>query len=634
MKIKIAFLIAGMLFITVGSVVRADDALPTPISAETVLIRNGDSVIYQGVFDLPVSGTIDILDDTGANHSINADSVLGLIYAIGQSTGTFSISDLQYYDSYGSFYLKCITPSGGIKLCDNWQYAVGGSTPWSGIDSSILSGGETVGLYFGSPHQVIFNATSVTTPGTVTATAQKYNYQDNTWSSLIGVTIGATVPNPDDLYNPIVIASQAVDGSGVARFALADPGTYNVGIAEDYYFPSYPVIASTTGTRSGASTPPPAPPVFSIAKALTFLSSVQSPNGSFGSDMYTDWAAIGVAATPNSVGIRANILQYMASHAAVSSLLTDNERHAMALLALGQNPYSFSGTDYIAPIVRSFDGKQFGDSSLVNDDIFALITLGSAGYSASDEIIAKDIAFILSKQNASGSWDGSIDMTAAAVQALHPFAMETSVSGALANASLYLQGAQVSDGGFGSIYSTSWVAQAMNAFKATWTKNDRTVANYLSKQQAEDGAALPYSEIVQNRIWATSYAIPAVLGKPWTEIFHGVSKPVNYDPISIPIPVSQRASLFVPDTAVIVPVLVPDFSTPVLVSSVSDPVAASSQILATESATVAEQVADAVPDFSAAAGDSRSGVSVEFAVGSVIALIALVALSRYLLPRL
>ena len=52
--------------------------------------------------------------------------------------------------------------------------------------------------------------------------------------------------------------------------------------------------------------------------------------------------------------------------------------------------------------------------------------------------------------------------------------------------------------------------------------------NYLAEQQKNannNGAILPSSENLEDIIWTTSYAIPAVLGKPWSEIMESVSKP-------------------------------------------------------------------------------------------------------------
>ena len=270
---------------------------------------------------------------------------------------------------------------------------------------------------------------------------------------------------------------------------------------------------------------------FSVPYAISYLGSVQSSDGSFGgSDLYTDWAAIALAAATTSGSVQTNLLNYISSHTTISPLLTDTERHCIALLALGQNPYSYNGTDYVTPIVQSFDGTQFGDTGLDNDDIFALIPLARVGYTVNDTIIAKDIAFIISKQNSDGSWDESVDMTAAAIEALQPFGSSNGIPDAITKASRYLQSMQASDGGFGSIYSTSWVAQAMNMLSVSWVKNGHTVSDYFASQQASDGAALTASETAQNRIWATSYVIPAVLGKPWSMIMHAVSKPVSSSP--------------------------------------------------------------------------------------------------------
>ena len=65
----------------------------------------------------------------------------------------------------------------------------------------------------------------------------------------------------------------------------------------------------------------------------------------------------------------------------------------------------------------------------------------------------------------------------------------------------------------------------MNALGVSWTKNAKSVSDYLAAQQVSDGGVLPNSETVQNRMWATSYAIPAGMGKTWSEIMHAVSKP-------------------------------------------------------------------------------------------------------------
>ena len=276
--------------------------------------------------------------------------------------------------------------------------------------------------------------------------------------------------------------------------------------------------------NNGGSSPPQS--TFNVQNALAYLKSVQSENGSFGDfDLYTDWVGIAFGAMNVTDSSRNLLLTYLESRNRLSSVLTDNERRTMTLLALGQNPYSFNGMNYVNAITNSFDGTQLGDTDLDNDDIFGLIVLQKVGYSKNDEIIQKIISFILSAQVSDGSWDNSPDMTAAAIQALSLFDSVSGVSSALNNASLYLQDTQSSDGGWENVFSTSWVLQAMNALSASWEKNNKTGMDYLGEQQTEDGVVSPSSETLENRIWATSYAIAAASEKPWTEIMQSVSKP-------------------------------------------------------------------------------------------------------------
>ena len=533
---------------------------------ESILIRNGGTIMYQGSIPLPGTGTVSIKDATGATHQINARSVLAILNTIATTTNTFSLSDLEYYASYGSFYLKCLTPTGGSALCDNWQYAIGSTTPGTGIDQTILSGGETIGLYFGYQHQVQLSTTTIAAGGTITATATTYNYTNNTWSPLTGDTFGITVPNPNDQWNPTVISTTPFSANGTATVTITNPGTYTVGIVEDYYSPAYTVTvtpATTSIVSSGgggasvhtteeisSSTQTSAKSVFNIPKALAYLESVQSTDGSFGGTrMYTDWAAIAYAADTVSDSSSKSLRDYLAKSTTASENLTDAERESMTLLALGQNPYTYGGTNLIAKITDSFDGTQYGDPTLDNDDIFALIPLSKSGYTVSDPIIQKDVAFVLSKQNIDGSWDESVDMTAAALQALKPFNTLSGVTVAIASATTYIQNAQLPDGGWGSVYTTSWVLQAQAALGTTWTKNGNTGMDYLADQQASDGGAITTTDTLQNRIWATSYAIPAALGIQWSTIMHSVSKPEQVVSIETPTePTIAQTPLSVPKT--------------------------------------------------------------------------------------
>lgn len=261
-----------------------------------------------------------------------------------------------------------------------------------------------------------------------------------------------------------------------------------------------------------------------VAAALAYLASVQGEDGSFGSPMLSDWAAIAFSAAEPPGDAKARLRDYLRAAEPPLTSVTDYERHAMALAALGINPYSGAPADYIAPIVSAFDGTQIGDASLDNDDIFALFPLLAAGYSTYDDIIQKTTAFILLRQGGDGSWDGSVDMTAAAIQALVPVRALPDVSLALIRAEGYLRSQKPGNDSF----SASWARQAIGALSWTpsgWAPTPFTEDDRLAALQQADGGVEPESAGTQTRVWATAYAIPAALGKSWPLLLQTFMKP-------------------------------------------------------------------------------------------------------------
>jgi len=354
---------------------------------------------------------------------------------------------------------------------------------------------------------------------TITFTAEEESTFDANYNMLWTPSSGATIT--------LGTQSCTTIADGTCSIILNTAGSLNAIGSKTSYVPSTNLSITVSLPSSGGGGGRHTPPTFDVQKALAYLKSVQGADGSFGdSSLYTDWAGIAFGALNVADSSKDKILNYFNSHNILSSLLTDNERHAIALLALGQNPYSFNGVNYIDPIVKSFDGEQFGEADLINDDIFALIPLKNSGYAAKDDLIIKDIAFLISKQKVNGSWEESVDITAVAIQALKSFESIQGVNDALQKAVDYLIGEQKSDGGWGNMSSTSWAMQAMSALDASWIKNGHTPIDYLALQQTTDGAVSPLAETLQNRIWATSYAIAASSQKPWSVIMQTVSKPV------------------------------------------------------------------------------------------------------------
>ncbi|MDP2664860.1 MAG: hypothetical protein Q8O97_02825, partial [bacterium] len=89
---------------------------------------------------------------------------------------------------------------------------------------------------------------------------------------------------------------------------------------------------------------------------------------------------------------------------------------------------------------------------------------------------------------------------------------------ALDRAKLYLISQKQEDNSFGNAYSTSWALQALKAL------GENVSSSGLADLQAEDGGLLK-DDSLNNRIWATAYAIPSAEGKSWSSILQSFEKP-------------------------------------------------------------------------------------------------------------
>jgi len=293
------------------------------------------------------------------------------------------------------------------------------------------------------------------------------------------------------------------------------------------------ILPATTGGSAGAAAAASvAMPKVDLGKAIDFLISKQGVDGSFGAILQTDWAAMALAsANPDGAAGQKTKSYLLTDPNPLVGMnpVSDYARRAMALMSLNISPYDGTKTNYIKKIVNLFDGRQFGDGSLYNDDIFALLVLNKAGYAADDEMIKQDVNFIIAKQQADGSWGGA-DLTAAAIQVLFPLLSLDGVSAAISKARNFLANAQGADGGYGNTYTTPWVMQAIAALgesSGAWQKNNKTPESYLALSQGADGGLEKDNAYEANRVWSTAYAIPAVQNKPWFSIMNSFTKAEN-----------------------------------------------------------------------------------------------------------
>jgi prenyltransferase beta subunit len=261
---------------------------------------------------------------------------------------------------------------------------------------------------------------------------------------------------------------------------------------------------------------------FSIENAISFLSLEQDKDESLGGNIYVDWVSVALGKKSDS-SLGKDLIEYLKSKPVESLIVTENIRRSMALMALDINPYDGTEINYIKKIIDSFNGEQFQDDSLsdFNDDIFALIVLKNAGYDEDDEIIKKTISYVISNQSSDGSW-GSVDMTSAGIMALNNFIKVKDVENAISKALVYLEKSQNDDGGFANIFSTSWAIQALSLYDSH-DDEVREGIQYLADNQEDDGGLNGVG--IGNRIWATAYAIPAVLKLSWVDILNKFEKP-------------------------------------------------------------------------------------------------------------
>jgi len=514
----------------------AEDSNPTPdiippvvvsdpMVPETATINlkiySGDTVLFNGPETV-----------TACPESLEVDAPINLNAkcAIEQSglSNTWTWYDTNFKkDSSDPKTLGVLDELGGISS-DNANYIYWG---WfsnlnygsTAINKHTLSSGEEFLLVYNShPLRMSVSKNSGVVGETIIFTTEEKTNFNSDWSDLIWTPLKEATVNLGD-------QSCVTTENGTCSIILNKSGSLKAIGSKSLYVPSSSLNIEVTDIPviSGGGTTTIVHNKIDIDKALQYISSKQNVNGSFSSDLYTDWAAIAIASSNKNISAKEKIINYLKSNSFVSNTATDNERHAMALMSLGIDPYVGTNIDYIKKIVDSFDGTQFGDGSLVNDDIFAIFPLLKAGYSQNNDMIQKDISFILSKQGSDGSW-GSVDLTAAAVQALSLVHSSGEINQAKIKAEQYLKDTQLSDGSFGNSFSTSWVLQyigVIGADESSWMKNNLNLNDYLFKLQQTDGGVDVVTNSDDSRVWATAYAIPASVNVSWDSVMQSFDKP-------------------------------------------------------------------------------------------------------------
>lgn len=401
------------------------------------------------------------------------------------------------------------------------------------LTSHTTEQGETLLLTLGiMPLKVVIASSTVPTGSTTTVSAFEFGFDSN-WNGVWTPSASSTIYIGNELLCTTetngtceLISPSGTTSIAAAKLGFATSSPKIISPARVTSDPEPVQTVSGSGSSGATRTDSSTAKTVNVSHAIEFIYSGQQTDGSFSNALYDDWVALALSGVSND-NRKDKLVSFMRSSSPNLSSVTDYERHAMALMSLGINPYSGTSIDCISHIIQAFDGNQIGDANLVNDDVFAIFPLLKVGYDVNDEIIYKTGINIIDSQRNDGSWNGSIDMTSAAVAALSQVQTISGTQAALSKARTYLLERQQADGGFGSTFSTSWVVQAITALgeNATSWKSSagKNPLDSLAASQAEDGG-LEYGSSQGTRIWATSYMIPSVLNRSWFSLLSSFAK--------------------------------------------------------------------------------------------------------------
>jgi hypothetical protein len=295
-----------------------------------------------------------------------------------------------------------------------------------------------------------------------------------------------------------------------------------------------PSMLATAALAAGSY--PYTPSSTEVASALNYLRAQQGTDGKISDFATSAWAVMAIAAAGENphnwkVGSNPSIVDYLSTNAGSASSTTDYSRMILAIAAADEDPSNFGGRNFVSLLEAAYNNNQIGDTALLNDDFWGVMALIAAGKSASDPKVQGSVSFILSNQNADGGWswgvgqDSDVDDTAAAIMALMA-AGQSQSSTPITNALAYIKSTQMNNGGFESWGSTnsatdSWgingiVAAKQNPTNTDWkSSGGKDPVDDLLTFQNADGSFNWTSAIPSNKALMTSYAITALLGKPW-----------------------------------------------------------------------------------------------------------------------
>ncbi len=280
-----------------------------------------------------------------------------------------------------------------------------------------------------------------------------------------------------------------------------------------------------------------AAPTATAATPGGWLARAQNADGGYGSgpgvrssQLYTGWAALGLAAggrNPADVRRgRRSVLDYGRAGAGGLTDTGEIERTILVLHAAGRSTRAFGGRDLVAILRRrmSPDGSLGG---LVNHTAFAVLAFRAAGERPGARDVARTGAWLARQQNRDGGFSyarrgapSGIDDTGAALQALAAAGRGRSTRAL--RAARFLRARQRPDGGFplqpggaSNAQSTAWAVQGLLAAGVDPARvrprgGGRSPLAYLRSLTAPDGSVRYARTSAQTPVWVTAQAAVAL----------------------------------------------------------------------------------------------------------------------------
>lgn len=509
--------------------------LAHPVSAQTTYnlrIEGSTQTYFNGQVE-----TTDcvITDSAGTPHQLTNSAACGVVEAAAKNNFDYTFQDY----GFGLFLTKIGTDDTPADFSKSWGFWLNDDSASSGLSGYAPAANDNILLaysgYPGVPLRITVPADAKIGEKISVKIEKRTGTTDadwvwhGTWEPATGATLhinnlALVIPEQGIMTITLPEANNDLwaDGDGFIRSAHLAFGNLSPTPSPT----ATPTPSATPAAATPLPTPTPAPETIdrmaAAKKALNFLRDKQSNDGSIEGITTTLWSAMAFGASEDRAETikngNASLLSSFLNTKPESA--TDIERLILALRAAGQNPRNYQGTDFVLLLKTKYHDNQFGETVLLNDDIFGILALLAADEPKNSDFLRDSVGALLKKQNSNGVWE-NLDLTAAAIQALKRYQQIGSginVENNLARAKDYLKDHQDGSGGFGeNSATTSWCIQAIVALgedPSDWnnTDNNNPISALLSYQNTNGGFGWKNRDDVS--AFMTAYAVPALLYAP------------------------------------------------------------------------------------------------------------------------